>query len=690
MFFKQLRRNARKNRKDNGLFFGSLTIAIVAFYTLLSLDSQDVMTFLQQMESDAIAKLFTLIPIVYCVSLFFVFFLVYFACKYQVDNRRREFGLYLMMGMKRSRMFLMLIGETLWNSLISLAIGLPAALLLTESISLLTARVIGLGILGHRITLSLPAFLGTIGGFLLVQILSMLIIIFSLARKEPLDLLRSDAETRQRVSKKAPTQHGLIPGILLLCFAYYLGLTSFSQFDLALTGLLIVSGALGTFLVFRGIGAAIGRRIQQAGPNRSGLFTFTGRQIQESIVYRHKVLAVSSLLLTVGIACLSYGVSVSAGLRSTSQRSVDATIMASESEVDALFDEDSLDSIIKDRARMKLAMMDARKAFQGTVPFSWKDVSAYIEKNYEETFFENLRTSVFRHNGDLVETPFLVSLDSFNAILRAGGKPEIQLGDHEVVFYSALVSDDQIAALEAAFRAKNPVYIDGELYAVQPETYKENLVADRSITPMYALIVPEEVYNRLARTDETEYWNLFLRDEVVERDGLMQAVAALTEELRGTGLDYETYLSGFGRNLFNAVAGSYLMIYLGVLFTLIANTVISIGFLMRQRENQRRFLTLHMLGAETEALCHSTKTQARYYFGVINGIAAISGAFGIATLFTSILRLPVETPPEVVFGLGVATFLAYLVIEFIYLRVVEHIGCKQVRSFCELAGRDET
>lgn len=689
MFFKQLRRNARKNRKDNGLFFGSLTIAIVAFYTLLSLDSQDVMTFLQKMESDAIRKLFTLIPIVYCVSLFFVFFLVYFACKYQVDNRRREFGLYLMLGMKRSRMFLMLLGETLWNSVISLSIGLPVALLLTEAISLLTARVIGLGILGHRFTLSLPAFLGTIGGFLLVQIVSMLVIIFSLARKEPLDLLRSDAETRQRISKKAHSRQSLIPGILLLCLAYYLGLTSFSQFELVSTGLLFVSGTLGTFLVFRGVGAAIGRRIHRVSPDRSGLFTFTGRQIQESIMYRHKVLAVSSLLLTMGIACLSYGVSVSAGLRAESQRSVDATIMASESEVDALFAGGSLESTIKDRSQMKLAMM-GRKASQGTVPFSWKDVSAYIEKNYEEVLFENLRTSLFRHNGNHIETPYLISVDSFNAILRAGGKPEIQLGDHEVAFYSALLAEEEISALETAFVAEVPVYIDGDLFAILPEVCSENLVADRAITPMYALIVPDEMFDRLASPIDTEYWNLFLDDDIVERDGLMQAVSALTDKLRGTGLPYETYLTGIGRNLFNAVAGSYLMIYLGILFTLIANTVISIGFLMRQRENRRRFATLRMLGAETEALCQSTRTQVRYYFGVINAIAAVSGAFGIATLFKSILRLPGETPPEIVIGFGGAVFLAFLVIEFIYLCVVERIGCKQVRSFSEIAGRDET
>ena len=79
MFFKQIWRNAKRHRKDNGLFFGSLIIAIVAFYTLLSLKEQDVMRYLATVESVAVAKLFKLIPFVYIVSLFFVFFLVYFA-----------------------------------------------------------------------------------------------------------------------------------------------------------------------------------------------------------------------------------------------------------------------------------------------------------------------------------------------------------------------------------------------------------------------------------------------------------------------------------------------------------------------------------------------------------------------------------------------------------------------------------
>ena len=197
MFFRQIKRNAAKNRKNNGLFFGSLVIAVIAFYTLLSMDKQDVMRFLKTIESDAVTRLLQLIPVVYGVSLFFVFFLVYFSCHYQLNERKKELGLYLMLGMKKSRLFAMLMSETLLNSLISLVIGIPAALFLTEAISLITVRAAGLDIIGHEVTWSFPAVAETAAGFVIVQLIAMLLLSVRFACTEPAKLLNPDASETQ-------------------------------------------------------------------------------------------------------------------------------------------------------------------------------------------------------------------------------------------------------------------------------------------------------------------------------------------------------------------------------------------------------------------------------------------------------------------------------------------------------------
>ncbi len=75
------------------------------------------MVFLAKMESDAVNKLLLMIPVFYGMTLGILFFLIYFACKYQMERRRKEFGVYLMMGMRRSKLFIMLLAEDLLSSI---------------------------------------------------------------------------------------------------------------------------------------------------------------------------------------------------------------------------------------------------------------------------------------------------------------------------------------------------------------------------------------------------------------------------------------------------------------------------------------------------------------------------------------------------------------------------------------------
>ena len=78
MFFELIARNSKRSRKENGLFFATLLVSVIAFYIILSLSRQDVMLFLQEMESDAVNRLLTMIPIFYVMTLVVLFFLIYF------------------------------------------------------------------------------------------------------------------------------------------------------------------------------------------------------------------------------------------------------------------------------------------------------------------------------------------------------------------------------------------------------------------------------------------------------------------------------------------------------------------------------------------------------------------------------------------------------------------------------------
>ena len=148
MFFELIARNSKRSRKENGLFFTTLLVSVVAFYIILSLSRQDVMLFLRKMESDAVNRLLSMIPVFYVLTLVVLFFLIYFASKFQLERRRHEFGMYLMMGMTRNRLFVLLLAEDVRSSVIALLIGLPAGVLLSELISLGDCQAGGTG--DHR------------------------------------------------------------------------------------------------------------------------------------------------------------------------------------------------------------------------------------------------------------------------------------------------------------------------------------------------------------------------------------------------------------------------------------------------------------------------------------------------------------------------------------------------------------
>lgn len=95
MFFKLAMRNSRRSRKENGLFFASLVVSIVAFYIILALSHQDVMIFLRSLESDAVNSLLQIAAVFYVFSLVMLFFLIYYASKYQLERRRHELGMYI-------------------------------------------------------------------------------------------------------------------------------------------------------------------------------------------------------------------------------------------------------------------------------------------------------------------------------------------------------------------------------------------------------------------------------------------------------------------------------------------------------------------------------------------------------------------------------------------------------------------
>lgn len=667
MFSELVARNSRRSRRENGLFFASLLIAIIAFYIILSLSHQDVIVFLKTMESDAVNRLLSLVPVLYGLTLFILFFLVYYANRFQLARRRHEFGVYLMLGMQRRKLFGMLLAEDLHSSLIALAIGLPAALLISEVISLVTARLVGLGIVGHRFTLSLSAIVWTAVGFLLIKLLASLILSGKIVREEIGALLTETPEGTKKQRPAAVYAAALVLGAALLAGAYTFAILGYAWSGLRYMAGTLALGVAGTLLLFYGLRVIIDR-LARRGDRAGKLRVFNFRQVEETVIHRSGTLAICSLLILAALCCFGAGVATARSSRAETHV-LDYTFPTnsqSADEVRQTLTARGLDGAFSDLFEMRIGRVRTTEDHDHAVRYEALERAADTLPDADER-------QQLQYLLDTVGYPHLIALSGYNHLLAAAGLPELTLADDEAAVYcdSEVSTASHTSLLNRLIADGSSITIDGTPFTLVGQVQMMSVVTDRSITMSFALIVPDAVFDHYTQGDYDVYLDGVLAPSMTEGKSLMNAIADMNALLDPLGLKYESYLQNLGRELFYIVAASYLTIYLAIIFLVVANTIIGVQFLMGQQRAERRYRTLVRLGAEHATLCRAAKAQISWYFGLPVGVAAVSSLLGVRALFSGILSASAQSSmTEMMIAAG-AMILLLCVVEWLYMAAVK-------------------
>lgn len=675
MFYDLVKRNSKRNRKENGLFFISLIVSIVAFYIILSLEKQDIIIFLKTMESQALDKLFLLIPVLYGLSLFILFFLVYFAGKYQLERRNRELGMYLMLGMKRRKLLLMLFMEELRNSILSLAIGIPIAIFISEIISLATAKIVGLGIIGHSFSFSMTAILGTIAGYFIIRFIALIILSGKFSKKEVIELLSDSQTEKKRKINKVAVAIKFLLGIIFLAVAFTIAIAGLSWKSIKLFAITVILGLSGMFLLFQGIGVLF-EIILRKKQSKGELKMFTFRQLQESVFLKPNTMAISSLLILMTISCFAYGIPVGYLNNSKEAHVMDYTFKGSKEEVQSIIKDLNLEQYIDGIYDMNLGMCYKKG-------IDIKELVAVIEKqpNSED---KDIALNNIQH----MDRPYLISVNSYNKLLEIQGKDAIELKDNEVALYN----DPQFRTgdtIKRTLKERPTLYINGQDYRLVDKYYSDSIVTDSLITIMNGLIVPEEMFDKYTdKNNVSTYWNVTLKKEFVDEKGLMQAISMVNEKLNTAEIRYESYLQNIGRELFYTVSASYTTIYLAVIFLIIANTVMGVQFLMHQQKTRKRYVSLTYLGANYEMLCKSSRNQITWYFSLPIIVSTISSIFAVRSLFTGIMTTSMKDHVGKLMVISIPVIAVICVIELFYMHLVKKSSDKNILKLMDIKRED--
>ncbi len=688
MFSDLILANSKRSRRENGLFFGALVISVIAFYIILSISNQDVMIFLREMESDAVNKLLMLIPVFYCMTLAVMFFLIFFACKYQLQRRRHEFGIYLMMGMSRGKLFLMLMVEDLVSSILALGLGLPVAVLFSEMISVVTARLVGMGIIGHQFSISVSAMVFTIAGFLMIKLVAFTVLSGEICQKEIGELL-GDTPGGIRAQKPRRTYVlALIGGTVMLAAAYTAAVSGVAwRFPGAmfLTEMLVL---FGTILFFYGLRIIIGALVRRGGGK---LHVFNFRQIEENVIQQSTTMAISSLLVLAALCCFGVGVAISASNSKGDTHVLDYTFdIHKEMPSDEIFpaikttlEEEGLDGMFADLFQMRLGNVRTESIDQTVFRMD------AVMESIEQLPSSDAR-DILLNNLSYTERPHIICLSDYNHLLELAGKPSLQVGKDEAAIYISadFTNEERTAILDSILASRPRAELMGKEIHLTESLQTTNLVTDRSITLSFALILPDDLFLEYTQGKYDVYTNGILDRETVSDVGLMQAISDMNHRLDASGLkelevEYESYLQNIGRQLFYIVAASYITIYLAVIFLVVANTIMGVQFLMTQQKTGRRYGILVHLGADYKTLCKSARMQIRWFMGLPILVAACSSMFGIKALFYGIVaRAHIVSHGDMMLT-AAAMILLLVVVEWCYLMAVRRSSDRYLTTLLE-------
>ena len=728
MFSDLILRNSRRSRKENGLFFSSLVISIIAFYIILSLSRQDVMIFLAKMESDAVSRLLLMIPVFYVATLGILFFLIYFACKYQLERRRKEFGVYLMMGMRRKKLFGMLLAEDLLGSGLALVIGLPVAIVISELISLITAKLVGMGIIGHQFSLSVSAIIFTIVGFLVIKFAAFLILSSKISRQEIGTLLKPSVENEKREAPAVVYGISAAAGIVMLAATYSMAISGISWSRNVMMLLTLVLGFVGTILLFFGMRAFIAVLIKK-GKTDQKLHVFTFRQIQENVIRQSTSMAISSLLILAALCCFGAGIGI-AGAKSLSENHVqddtfrnfstehpedvlphlEKTLLGNgliqdfsqiwEMRIGYVYEKETVtdtedvteDQTVNDIGNETTAEDNALNENESMDVAENNIEDRIIDENHAviscQPVIDEVRKLPQSEDRDLIineleskgiaNDVYLICLSDYNKLLAAAGKPTLTLAENEAAVYedSNWTNDIRNQLFNSVLATKPEIMLNQTPWRLTGEVQTLNLVTDRSITLSFALIVPDDQFLQYTNGDYTVYVNAILNRENGRSASLMSAISDMNERLDNSDLPeeditYESYLQNMGRQLFFMVAASYVTIYLGIIFMVVANTIIGVQFLMNQQKTGRRYQTLIRLGATYKDLCGSARKQINWFMGLPVFVAAVSSLFGVKALFVGLISSYKggEGQGQMI-AMAAAMILLLCVVEWVYMTVV--------------------
>lgn len=222
MLFKLSIKNMRKTIKDFAIYFLTLVLGVAIFYMFNSLDSQEAMMQVSSSTRELIKLMITMLGFVSVFVAVILGLLIVYANNFLINRRKREFGIYMTLGMGRRQISKIILLETLLIGIISLAIGIFVGVFGSQLMSVLVAKLFEADMSEFTFVFSSDACIKTCIYFAVMFLAVMIFNTITISRCKLINLLTA-MRKNEKVRMKNPVISVLvfIVSVAVLSYAYW-------------------------------------------------------------------------------------------------------------------------------------------------------------------------------------------------------------------------------------------------------------------------------------------------------------------------------------------------------------------------------------------------------------------------------------------------------------------------------------
>ena len=632
-------RNIKKSFKDYAIYFFTLILGVAIFYVFNSIESQTVLLDVTQSTYEVIEMMTNMLSAASVFVAFILGFLIIYASRFLMKRRNKEFGIYMLLGMSKRKISMVLFFETILIGIISLVVGLGIGVLLSQLMSMLVANLFEADMTRYEFIFSSNACIKTLIYFGIMYVIVMLLNSINVGKCKLIDLIQTSKKS-ETVKMKNPMVCTIVFMIsaIALGYAYYMVTGGINETIKTPEDILkpIIIGAVSTFFIFWSLSGLI-LKIVMSMKNLyvKGLNTFTLRQVSSKINTTVFSMTMISLMLFVTICVLSSALSLKNSMTVNLDELAPADIQLEK----RVLNEDWLDQGYNEKQieNSKLGVREILEKFDF-------NIDSYLEESVEYNLYQTEDLTFGDTLGDSWETikntytsliPYnvtddIMTISDYNKVAKFYGNEEYTINEDEYIIVADY--DSMIEIRNVALKNNQEITVFG--HTLKPK-YKECQYGFVEMASNHInsgiIIVPDDIVDEHYIAYNSVIGNYYTNSLDEQRE-IQEQILNLVQNPLSAEYSLPTVNSRVDISEASIGIGAlvtFLGLYLGIVFLIASVAILALKELTESTDNKERYKMLRKLGADEKMVNKSLFRQIAIFFMFPLLVAIIHSIFGI-------------------------------------------------------------